>query len=195
MNFSSSAVKKSQVEDFGIRKAPLLMGKHEYGTFVLCGTQYRQQPDFSVLLDQREYVENLSPSDLKPDDELRNLKDHEPITIAKWLKRFRGANGALQWLCTNTRPDLAAETSISAGTSGIGITKASILNAQKSSERPTQESTLKSRFDTSLRKMFDLQRFMMLDGHLAQTDAAREATLLLPVTTSYSKESRQHFRF
>ena len=47
------------------------------------------------------------------------------------MKRFIGANGALQRLCTNKRPALAAETSISAGTSGVGITKASILNAQK----------------------------------------------------------------
>ena len=44
---------------------------------------------------------------------------------------LRNANGTLQWLCSNTRPDLAADTSINAGTSGIGILKNSILNAQK----------------------------------------------------------------
>ena len=47
------------------------------------------------------------------------------------MNRFRGANGALQWLCTNTRPDLAADTSISAGTAGIGITRGAIQNTQK----------------------------------------------------------------
>ena len=40
-----------------------------------------------------------------------------------------------QWSSTvvmhNPRPDLAAEASISAGAAGIGVTKASILNAQK----------------------------------------------------------------
>ena len=43
----------------------------------------------------------------------------------------RRQRGVLQWLCTNAWADLAADTSISAGTSGTGITKASILNAQK----------------------------------------------------------------
>ena len=62
---------------------------------------------------------------------MRHLKDTDVVTSARWIKGFRGANGALQWLCTNTRPDLSADTSISAGTSGSGITKASILNAQK----------------------------------------------------------------
>ena len=59
------------------------------------------------------------------------MKDSDVVSNPKWLKRFRGANGALQWLCTNTRPDLAADTSISAGTAGIGILKSSIQNAQK----------------------------------------------------------------
>ena len=63
--------------------------------------------------------------------DLRKLKDNDVISSPKWIKRFRGANGALQWLCSNTRPDLAADTSISAGTSGTGIMKSSVLGAQK----------------------------------------------------------------
>jgi hypothetical protein len=106
-------------------------GKHDYQNFILCGVQYRQDSDYSITMDQRDYVESLSPHDLRPDHELKCLKDNEEITNKKWLKRFRGANGALQWLSTNTRPDLAADTSISAGTSGVGVTKNSILNAQK----------------------------------------------------------------
>ena len=58
------------------------------------------------------------------------MKDPDAISSAKWLKRFRGANGALQWLCSNTRPDLSADTSISAGTSGVGVTKQSVSTAQ-----------------------------------------------------------------
>ena len=117
--------------DVGEGKSTLPVGKHEYSEFALCGVQYRQAPDFSITLDQREYVEGLSPSDLSPDAEIRNLKETDVISSPKWLKRFRGANGALQWLCTNTRPDLAADTSISAGTSGTGVSKSSIANAQK----------------------------------------------------------------
>ena len=109
-------------------------GKHDYQEFVLCGVQYRQNSDYGVTMDQRDYVESLSPHDLQPDHEIKNMKDSDAITSKKWLKRFRGANGALQWLCSNTRPDLAADTSINAGTAGVGVvgvTKNSILNAQK----------------------------------------------------------------
>ena len=73
-----------------------------YSNLVLGGARYRQQTDFSVILDQRENVEKLAPSVSKLDGEIRNLKEHDPITSAKWMKRFRGAIGALQWLCTNT---------------------------------------------------------------------------------------------
>ena len=75
---------------------------------------------------QREYVDTLAPHDLSPDQELTSLKENDVVTSPKWMKRFRGANGALQWLCTNTRPDLAADTSISAGTAGVDITKGAI---------------------------------------------------------------------
>ena len=59
------------------------------------------------------------------------MEDIAALTHPKWLKRFRGANGALQWLCTNTRPDLGVYTSINAGTSSAGVTKQSTQNAQK----------------------------------------------------------------
>ena len=41
-------------------------GKHEYGSFVLCGVQYRQHSDWSVSMDQREYVDILSPMTCNP---------------------------------------------------------------------------------------------------------------------------------
>ena len=82
-------------------------------------------------MSQGESVEQLSSHDLHTDDELRKLKDQDTISSAKWLNSFRGTNGALQWLCSNTRPYLAAYTSTSAGTSGVGVTKQPISNAQK----------------------------------------------------------------
>ena len=98
-------------------KAMHRWGKHEYGTFILCGARCAQKSDYSITMDQREYVEGLSPHDLQPYAELGAMKDHATVTNAKWIKRFRGANGALQWLCANTQPDLASDTSISVGTS------------------------------------------------------------------------------
>ena len=52
-------------------KALYSWGKHDYTDFILCGTQYRQQPDWSVTMDQRDYVENLSPHDLQLDEQLK----------------------------------------------------------------------------------------------------------------------------
>ena len=104
-------------------KALYSWGKHDYAKFMLCGVQYLQHPDFSITMGQREYAENIAPHDLYADDDLRQMEDNEVISNPRWLKRFRGANGALQWLCTNTRPDLGADTSISSGTSSTGVTK------------------------------------------------------------------------
>ena len=107
-------------------------GKHDYKEFVLCGVGYKQLTDFSIVLDQREYVqEKLKPNTLTIGGDLKNAKDTDLVKDPGWVRKFRGANGALQWLVTNTRPDLAAEVSISAGTAGVGITKGAIVNVQK----------------------------------------------------------------
>eukprot|EP00974_Lingulodinium_polyedra_P070094 6783070-Lingulodinium_polyedra.AAC.1 len=63
-------------------------------------------------MDQGEYVETLAPHDLQPDHELKQGMGTDPVTSQRWLKRFRGANGALQWLCSNTCPDLSDDASI-----------------------------------------------------------------------------------
>eukprot|EP00974_Lingulodinium_polyedra_P039065 3743404-Lingulodinium_polyedra.AAC.1 len=73
------------------------------------------------------YVETLAPHDLQPNHALKQ----GPVASQRWLKRLRGANGALQWLRSNTRPDLSADASINAGTPGAGIACASITGAQK----------------------------------------------------------------
>ena len=64
---------------------------HDYDSVVLCGVQYRQHPDWSVSMDQREYVEGLSPHDFQPDYEIKHLKDHDVSQTPKWIKRLRGA--------------------------------------------------------------------------------------------------------
>eukprot|EP00974_Lingulodinium_polyedra_P118422 11167065-Lingulodinium_polyedra.AAC.1 len=72
-------------------------------------------------MDQREYVETLVPRDLQPNRELTQGKGTDLDTSQRWFKRFRGVSGLLQRLCSNTRPDLSADASISDGTSGAGI--------------------------------------------------------------------------
>ena len=57
-------------------------------------------------------------------------KGNDPINTPRRTSALRGTDNALQWLCTNTRPDFSADTSISAGTSGPRVPNASIQHAQ-----------------------------------------------------------------
>eukprot|EP00974_Lingulodinium_polyedra_P111795 10812377-Lingulodinium_polyedra.AAC.1 len=50
-------------------------GKHYYYDVRLCGVRYRQGHDWSVAMDQREYVETLAPHDLQPRHDFKQAKD------------------------------------------------------------------------------------------------------------------------
>ena len=105
------------------------------------------------------------------------MNDTDVVTSPKWMKSFRGANGALQWLCTNTRPDLAVDTSKSAGTAGIGITKASLSKMHKIyGGRHMLELLLEQESNRSIQRHSYLQHFIMLDGPLDQMDHPKEVT-------------------
>ena len=54
--------------------------KHEYSHFVLCGVQHQQHHDWSVSMNQKEYVETSSPGDLFPDHEIKAMKDNDVAT-------------------------------------------------------------------------------------------------------------------
>ena len=129
-----------------------------------------------ITLSQKEYVEQLSPHDLQPDDELRSLKDQDVVSSPRWLKRFRGANGALQWLCTNTRPGLAADTSIRAGTFGIGATRQSLSHAQKIIRKAHARIDVDITIKHINPEDIICCAFMMLVGRVDQTGVLKEGT-------------------
>ena len=127
-------------------------------------------------MDERECVESLSPHDLQLDAVLKHVTAHETVNIPKWAKQFRGANGALQWLVTNTRPDLAADTSISAGTSGTGIMKSSSVNAQKLLRKAHDRIDVEiKKFGTSNRRTFALAGSTTPVGPVGRMEVPREA--------------------
>ena len=81
--------------------------------------------DYSIHLSQNEYTDavKFAPA--------RRLTKHVQKHLgAADVNILRGVNGEIQWLATNTRPDLAAGVSISAG----NINKAEIADLQKANK-------------------------------------------------------------
>ena len=98
-------------------------GSWKLRDFTFCGVHYRQRADYSVALDQHEYVQQLKVEDFgsgrrapgRTDAEEGSSSGHGSAKLGpRDLRHLRGANGALQWLVTNSRIDLAARVSISA---------------------------------------------------------------------------------
>ena len=94
-------------------KALYNWGKWERNTFTLCGVKYHQYKDFTIRLDQEEYVKEIANNDFELPTGLKTMPDKTPLD-ARGLKCLRGINGTLQWLVTNSRVDLASKVSISA---------------------------------------------------------------------------------
>ena len=88
-------------------------GKWEKRIFHLCGVRYRQFKDFSISMDQEEYTMSLNEANFQLPPDLKKQEIHRKLD-GKGLKCLRAINGSLQWLVTNSRPDLAARVSLSA---------------------------------------------------------------------------------
>ena len=84
--------------------------KWRTGNGEFLGTIYEQCPKTKeITYAQKEYAENLRPIPVANE---RSKQPWLPAT-EKEVSALRAVNGALQWLCTQTRPDLAVQTSLS----------------------------------------------------------------------------------
>ena len=84
--------------------------KWRTGNGEFLGTIYEQCPKTKeITYAQKEYAENLRPIPVAKE---RSKQPWLPAT-EKEVSALRAVNGALQWLCTQTRPDLAVQTSLS----------------------------------------------------------------------------------
>ena len=88
-------------------------GKWEKRVFHLCGVRYRQHNDFSITMDQEEYTKSLSEANFTPPSNLHKEPQTRKLD-GNGLRCLRAVNGSLQWLVTNSRPDLSARVSLSA---------------------------------------------------------------------------------
>ena len=79
--------------------------------FVFTGLQIHQKEDFSITVDQTQYVKDINPIQI---DKERKNHPEEPINESE-RQAFRGLIGSLQYASVNTRPDLGSRLSLLQG--------------------------------------------------------------------------------
>ena len=115
-------------------------GKWERDSFTLCGVRYLQKSDYSVQMDQQDFVRKLHQADFQVPKNLHKMNGKSKLD-AHGLKALRGINGSLQWLVSNTRVDLAAKVSLSASETA-NPTIASLQRANKLIRQAQHHETL-----------------------------------------------------
>ena len=72
-----------------------------------CGAYYRQLSDFSINMSQKVFAESLKPAHIA-----KGTRCDAELTEAQ-IRVLRAINGSLNWLSSQSRPDLAVQTSLS----------------------------------------------------------------------------------
>ena len=97
---------KAEVTDKLRNKYPFKHWVEKEGNFL--GRKLRQQDDFSITIDQKEYANKVKTIEISKE---RRKQKEESITN-KELQQFRGVLGAANWIVGSTRPDIAAQTAM-----------------------------------------------------------------------------------
>lgn len=72
-----------------------------------CGAYYKQHSDFSINMSQKAFAESLKPAHIA-----KGIRCDAELTEAQ-IRVLRAINGSLNWLSSQSRPDLAVQTSLS----------------------------------------------------------------------------------
>ncbi len=84
--------------------------KWRVGSGEFCGVQYMQDPHTKeIRYHQKEYAQHLRPIYLTKE----RSRDREALATDKEISALRAINGAANWLASQSRPDLASQTSFS----------------------------------------------------------------------------------
>ena len=84
--------------------------KWRVGSGEFCGVQYMQDPHTKeIRYHQKEYAQHLRPIYLTKE----RSKDREALATDKEISALRAINGAANWLASQSRPDLASQSSFS----------------------------------------------------------------------------------
>jgi len=89
-------------------EAKFPFGSQRQGSFTFTGVQIHQEHNGDIILNQKEYINDIPPSDVSRD---RRKMPESPITPQE-LQGLRGLIGSLQYAATNTRPDLSCRLSL-----------------------------------------------------------------------------------
>ena len=112
--------------------------KWRSGTREFLGTIYSQDPGtMEISFQQKEYAEHITPIKVSKE---RVKKPWLPASPQE-ISALRAVNGALSWLSTQSRPDLAVQTSISQQCSNPTVHD--LLQANQVVRRARQQSDLK----------------------------------------------------
>lgn len=79
-------------------------GSRKKQNFVFTGLQISQKEDFSIHVDQEQYVKDISPINIGKG---RRQQNDEPVSEEE-RQSLRAVIGSLQYAATNTRPDLGS---------------------------------------------------------------------------------------
>ena len=89
-------------------KARFHFRKWRSGTGEFLGTIFEQGPQsFEISFGQKEYAEHIQPIKISKERAKRSSLPANPQEVSA----LRAVNGALSWLSTQTRPDIAVQTS------------------------------------------------------------------------------------
>lgn len=81
--------------------------KWRIGSGEFCGAWYDQADDFSITMNMGAFVDKLRPVNLPKQAPPTQLLDPHQVKV------LRAVNGSLNWLASQSRPDLSAQTSLS----------------------------------------------------------------------------------
>ena len=84
--------------------------KWRLGDGDFCGANYRQDPvSCEITMSQSKFVEKIRPMRLSR----TRCQNKEALLSEKEISCLRAINGSLNWLCTQSRPDLSVQVSFS----------------------------------------------------------------------------------
>ena len=86
----------------------LPFGSHEKQKFKFTGLDIEQLPDFSIRINQGEFIEKIPPIDIP---KIRR-SERESMANPHEVQQLRALCGSLQYAAVNSRPDLAAKVSM-----------------------------------------------------------------------------------
>lgn len=84
---------------------PYRKWRHREGEF--CGAWYKQRDDWSIEMSMSSFASKIRSINIP-----RNSQSSDPLSPEQ-MKVLRAVNGSLNWLTSQTRPDLAVQTSFS----------------------------------------------------------------------------------